>query len=135
MIRTLGIPALILSLAIVAGCSKEAVKEAEPVAPVEVTKVQRDSIQRIINAEGVLRALDQSAIIPKISAPVRRFLVNRGDHVRKGQVLAELANIQRNGRPGFMDRVITLYLQTAAELIADLEAASAANGAAKTRLV
>jgi HPt (histidine-containing phosphotransfer) domain-containing protein len=42
-------------------------------------------------------------------------------------VLAELANIQRNGRPGFMDRVITLYLQTAAELIADLEAASAAD--------
>jgi HPt (histidine-containing phosphotransfer) domain-containing protein len=43
------------------------------------------------------------------------------------QVLAELANIQRKGRPGFMDRVITLYLQTAAELIADLEAASAAD--------
>ena len=43
------------------------------------------------------------------------------------QILAELANIQRNGRPGFMDRVITLYLQTAAELIADLEAASAAD--------
>jgi HPt (histidine-containing phosphotransfer) domain-containing protein len=41
------------------------------------------------------------------------------------RVLAELANMQRNGRPGFMDRVITLYLQTAAELIADLEAASA----------
>lgn len=40
-------------------------------------------------------------------------------------VLAELANMQRNGRSGFMDRVITLYLQTAAELIADLEAASA----------
>jgi HPt (histidine-containing phosphotransfer) domain-containing protein len=40
------------------------------------------------------------------------------------RVLAELASMQRNGRPGFMDRVITLYLQTAAELIADLEAAS-----------
>ena len=33
--------------------------------------------------------------------------------------------MQRNGRPGFMDRVITLYLQTASELIAELEAASA----------
>ena len=43
------------------------------------------------------------------------------------RVLAELANMQRNGRPGFMDRVITLYLQTAAELIADLEAASASD--------
>ena len=43
------------------------------------------------------------------------------------RVLAELANMQRNGRRGFMDRVITLYLQTAAELIADLEAASASD--------
>ena len=43
------------------------------------------------------------------------------------QVLAELAHIQRNGRPGFMDRVITLYLQTASELIADLEATCASD--------
>ena len=27
---------------------------------------------------------------PKISAPVKRMLVNRGDHVRAGQLLAEL---------------------------------------------
>jgi HPt (histidine-containing phosphotransfer) domain-containing protein len=43
------------------------------------------------------------------------------------RVLAELADIQRNGRPGFMQRVITLYLQTAAELIEELEAASVNN--------
>ena len=43
------------------------------------------------------------------------------------RVLAELANMQRNGRPGFMERVITLYLQTAAELIAELEAAWASD--------
>jgi HPt (histidine-containing phosphotransfer) domain-containing protein len=39
------------------------------------------------------------------------------------QVLAELASMQRNGRPGFVDRVITLYLQAASVLIADLEGA------------
>jgi len=49
------------------------------------------------------------------------------DPALDSRVLAELANMQRNGRPGFMDRVITLYLQTAAELIADLEAASASD--------
>jgi len=32
--------------------------------------------------------------------------------------------MQRNGRPGFVDRLIALHLQTASELIADLEAAS-----------
>src|SRR4029079_17796122 len=33
---------------------------------------------------------NQANVIPKISAPVRRILVNRGDHVRAGQLLAEL---------------------------------------------
>src|SRR5256885_9950357 len=42
-------------------------------------------------------------------------------------VLAELAHMQRNGRPGFMQRVIELYLRTAAELIGELETASVKN--------
>ncbi|HUS05239.1 MAG TPA: efflux RND transporter periplasmic adaptor subunit [Bryobacteraceae bacterium] len=79
-------------LALLTSCAKEKEKEVEAVAPVEVTEVKRDSIERRITAEGILRALDQSAIMPKISAPVRRWLVNRGDHVRKGQLLAELEN-------------------------------------------
>src|SRR5207248_10682254 len=45
------------------------------------------------------------------------------------RVLAELAAMQRNGRPGFMQRVIALYLQTAAELIKELEVASLSNEA------
>ena len=40
------------------------------------------------------------------------------------QALAQLATLQRSGRPDFMDRVITLFLQTASDLIKDLEAAS-----------
>ena len=43
------------------------------------------------------------------------------------RVLAELAEIQRKGRPGFMQRVIARYLQTAAELIKELESASVKN--------
>src|SRR6185437_11246908 len=33
---------------------------------------------------------NQANVTPKISAPVRRILVNRGDHVKVGQLLAEL---------------------------------------------
>jgi multidrug efflux pump subunit AcrA (membrane-fusion protein) len=77
---------------VLAGCSKETEKEVEPVAQVQVAEVRAEPIQRVITAEGVLRALDQASIIPKISAPVTRFYVNRGDCVRKGQLLATLEN-------------------------------------------
>jgi HlyD family secretion protein len=87
--KRMWIGALILTLA---GCSKEAEKEAEPVVPVQVAEVSRGPIERIVTGDGILRALDQSAIMPKISAPVTKFYVNRGDHVTKGQLLAELEN-------------------------------------------
>ena len=77
--------------AMLAACSKnESEKEAEPVVPVQVAAVERQPIERLIAAEGVLRAVTQSAVVPKISAPVEKFFVNRGDHVRAGQVLAVL---------------------------------------------
>ncbi|MDQ2948730.1 MAG: efflux RND transporter periplasmic adaptor subunit [Acidobacteriota bacterium] len=82
---------LLLSLAAI-GCTKQQVKEADPVVPVQVTDVKRDSIQRIITAEGILRAKDQAGIMPKITAPVKQFYVNRGSHVKKGQLLAVLEN-------------------------------------------
>jgi len=85
----------LILVALLASCSskkEEAAKEEEPVRPVELTEVKRDSIDRIIAVDGVLRALNQSGVTPKISAPVKRFLVNRGDHVRQGQLIAELEN-------------------------------------------
>ena len=54
--------------------------------------MQRTTIQRLIQARGILYAIDQATVLPKISAPVREFYVNRGDHVRKGQLLADLEN-------------------------------------------
>lgn len=56
-------------------------------------------------------------------------ITNRGDTTGPldPRVLTELAEIQRKGRPGFMQRVIMLYLQTAADLIKELEAASVRN--------
>ena len=80
---------------LLAGCSskkEDAAKEEEPVRPVELAEVKRDSIDRIIGVDGILRALNQSGVTPKISAPVNRFLVNRGDHVRQGQLVAVLEN-------------------------------------------
>ncbi len=71
------------------GC-KKAEKPEEVVAPVQVSPAIKGSIRLLVSADAVLYPRDQANIVPKISAPVKRFLVNRGDHVRQGQLLAEL---------------------------------------------
>ena len=86
--------ALTACLFLLAGCSKkdEEDKKAEAPAPVQVTAVTQDTIRRVVEADGVLYPRDQASVMPKISAPVQKVLVNRGDHVRAGQVLAVLEN-------------------------------------------
>jgi HlyD family secretion protein len=74
------------------GCSKKAEKEAEPVVPVQVTEVKLDSIRRIVASDAVLYPRNQASVVPKISAPVKKIHVNRGDHVKEGQLLAVLEN-------------------------------------------
>jgi HlyD family secretion protein len=83
---------LITCLLTLAGCSKKEEKEAEPVVPVQVTAVRQDSIRHIITADAVLWPRNQASVTPKVSAPVRKFHVNRGDHVKEGQLLAVLEN-------------------------------------------
>src|SRR5438445_7590195 len=80
----------VLALATAACGRKE--QETPPVVPVQVAPAIRGSIRQIVTADAILYARDQANIMPKISAPVRRFLVNRGDHVKQGQLLAVLEN-------------------------------------------
>jgi multidrug efflux pump subunit AcrA (membrane-fusion protein) len=47
-------------------------------------------MERVVTAEAVLFPLQQASINPKISAPVQKFLAQRGDHVHTGQLLAVL---------------------------------------------
>jgi multidrug efflux pump subunit AcrA (membrane-fusion protein) len=74
-----------------AACHHDA-PEPPPVAPVQVTAATKGTIRLIVKADAVLFPRDQANIMPKISAPIKRFLVNRGDHVKQGQLLAELEN-------------------------------------------
>ena len=75
-----------------AACSKTEPKEAEPVVPVTVVEVQKGNLEHVITADGILYPINQASVMPKISAPVSQFLVNRGDHVRRDQLLATLEN-------------------------------------------
>ena len=61
----------LIALAALAGCSKPKEAETEPVAPVQVAEVQRGSIDRVVSADGILYPVDQAAVMPKISAPVK----------------------------------------------------------------
>jgi len=75
------------------GCTKggDAV-EASPTVTVQVGAAENQTIEKKVTAEGTLYPLEQSAIVPKISAPVKKFYVEKGSKVHAGQLLAELEN-------------------------------------------
>ncbi|HWF07033.1 MAG TPA: efflux RND transporter periplasmic adaptor subunit [Bryobacteraceae bacterium] len=86
---------LALAAVLLAGCGKGKEKEAaeaEPPTPVQVDDVTRGPIDLIVNADAVLYPVNQANLTSKVSAPVRRTLVNRGDHVKANQLVAELEN-------------------------------------------
>lgn len=80
----------LLALGFMPGCAKEKAEEA--VVNVQVATVEKKTLQRTLEADAILFPLQQSAIVPKITAPVKKFYVNRGSRVRKGQLLAVLEN-------------------------------------------
>jgi multidrug efflux pump subunit AcrA (membrane-fusion protein) len=82
---------LIACVVLSSACSQEETT-VEPVVTVGAVPARRTSIERVVSAEAVLYPIDQAAITPKISAPVAKFYVQRGAHVKKGQLLATLEN-------------------------------------------
>ncbi len=75
-----------------AGCSHTAETPAASTVAVETTPVARGPIQQWVRTQAVLYPLQEAIITPKISAPVERFLVQRGDRVYAGEKLAVLEN-------------------------------------------
>lgn len=53
---------------------------------------ERKEIRQVISTEAVLYAKSEASIVPKISAPIEKFYVNRGSRVHVGQLLARLEN-------------------------------------------
>lgn len=80
-------------LAILAvGCSSKEGGEDAPTVTVQVAPAENKPIQQMVKADAILFPHDQASIVPKINAPVKKFYVERGSHVRAGQLLAELEN-------------------------------------------
>ena len=79
------------ALLLLAGCSKKETPEQTAVS-VEAATAQLQSITEHVVTDAVLAPLAQAAISPKITAPVRKFYVQRGSKVKAGQLLATLEN-------------------------------------------
>jgi multidrug efflux pump subunit AcrA (membrane-fusion protein) len=73
------------------GCSKT-VTEKEPVVSVQTAPAERAPISQLISAEAVVFPVQQAVIAPKITSTIKRFHVQRGSRVKKGQLLVELEN-------------------------------------------
>jgi HlyD family secretion protein len=123
-----------LSLAVLwfaAGCSKSkdaaaaASDETAAATPVQVAAAERTAIHSYITAEAVLYPQKQATVVPKISAPVSRFLVQRGEHVHEGQLLAVLENrdlvaAAQEGKQLYEQAQATYQTTTAATMPEDL---------------
>jgi HlyD family secretion protein len=83
--------AITAGLGLTAGCSGEKADQ-EPTVTVQVAPVEKTAIEHTVGSQAILFPRQQAAIVPKISAPVQKFLVKRGSRVRQGQLLAVLEN-------------------------------------------
>jgi HlyD family secretion protein len=83
--------ALISVGTVISGCSKKET-EPQPLVEVQVAKVESRPLTETIDADAVLFPIRQAAITSKISAPISKLFVQRGDRVHEGQLLATLEN-------------------------------------------
>jgi multidrug efflux pump subunit AcrA (membrane-fusion protein) len=90
MPRWILLSAMVLPLALLPACKKEAAPETQ--VTVQAEHPEQGQIAEHITADAVLTPLAQAAIVPKFSAPVRKFYVQRGTRVKEGQLLATLEN-------------------------------------------
>lgn len=81
---------LSVSLLLQVGCKKADDAADKPVVTVQAAHPKTDSITEEIDADAILAPVAQAAILPKVTAPVRKFYVQRGSHVKAGQLLATL---------------------------------------------
>lgn len=97
--QSLRLPGAVLLLSTITflyGCG-DTEKEPEPLVAVQVAPAKLGPIAQTVSAEAVVFPLQQAIITPKITSTIRKFYVQRGAHVKQGQLLAELENADLAG--------------------------------------
>jgi HlyD family secretion protein len=110
-----GTAALLAILLAGVGCSSSE-KEKEPVVSVEVSPAEKTSIAQTVTADAVLFPLSQATVAPKITSTIVDFKIQRGSHVKKGELLAILESkdlaAQAEASKGDFDQANATYMIT-----------------------
>lgn len=129
--------AAMFAVAFCSGCKKE--ETAAPEVTVQAEKPEQGPIAEHMMADAVLSPLAQAAIQPKISAPVRKFYVQRGSKVKEGQLLAVLENrdltaAERDNKGSFEAAQAAYATATKAQVPEDVQKAELDYAQAKANL-
>ena len=98
------------------GCGTKDAAEATPTVTVQVDGAEKGIIQRKVVTDAVLYPRDQAAIVPKVVSSVKKWYVDKGSHVKAGQLLGELENqdltgAQMKSQGGLSQAEVTLQMQ------------------------
>jgi HlyD family secretion protein len=134
--RTLS--ALLYLGAVLSGCKKTE-ESAPPEVSVQAEKVERKPLTEYVSGETILVPQAQAAIVSKISAPIKKFLVQRGSRVKKGELLAVLENADlaaavRDSQGALKQADASYNTTTKAGVIEDLQKAQLDLAQAKANL-
>ena len=126
-------------VAAMSGCKKSAEDAAVPTVTVQAEKAAVGSLTETVEADTVLTPQAQAAIVPKISSPVKQFMVQRGSRVRPGQVLAVLENSDLaaavvDTKGGLLQAQASYNTTTKASVLEDMKTAELAVEQAKANL-
>jgi HlyD family secretion protein len=126
-----------LALLFLPGCKKEAAPAVE--VTVQAEHPEKGTISEHIAVDAILAPLTQSAIEPKITAPVRKFYVQRGARVKQGELLAVLENgdlkaAALDSQGSFMAAQAAYNTATRAQVPADVQKAELDFAQAKANL-
>lgn len=83
---------------VVAGCNSKATDEAPAATPVRVAAATTGPAAPSIRTNGLLANKDEIRLAFKVGGVIRKLVVSEGEHVRKGQRLAEIEQTEVNAQ-------------------------------------
>src|SRR5579863_4338466 len=95
MTRTLAV--LLGAGMLFSGCGANKEVEASPTVTVQVDAAEKGPIQRKVVTDAVLYPRDQAAIVPKVVSSIKTWNVDKGSHVKAGELLGELESQDLTG--------------------------------------